>query len=100
MRQPPTSAEIDAVIAAAMANAPPAPPPMELAIESESPASGPCSSFINVTASTRSLTPLMTNILPSAIGSDGRVNLFVGNVSSCTTTLLTLSSRIESAGRT
>lgn len=37
MRQPPTSAEIDAVIAAAMANAPPAPPPMELAIESESP---------------------------------------------------------------
>ncbi|EJT53086.1 hypothetical protein A1Q1_00093 [Trichosporon asahii var. asahii CBS 2479] len=63
MRQPPTSAEIDAVIAAAMANAPPAPPPMELAIET----------------STRSLTPLMTNILPSAIGSDGRVNLFVGN---------------------
>ncbi len=32
-------------------------------------------------ATTRSLTPLMTNILPSAIGSDGRVNLFVGNVS-------------------
>jgi hypothetical protein len=36
-RQPPTSAEIDAVIAAAMANAPPAPPPMELGLESESP---------------------------------------------------------------
>lgn len=35
-RQPPTSAEIDAVIAAAIANAPPAPPPMELGIECES----------------------------------------------------------------
>lgn len=28
----------------------------------------------------RSVTPLMTNLLPSAVGSDGRVNLFVGNV--------------------
>ncbi|BEI97940.1 hypothetical protein CcaverHIS631_0302390 [Cutaneotrichosporon cavernicola] len=63
-RQPPTSAEIDAAIAAAIANAPPAPPPMDMGLE----------------ASTRSLTPLMTNILPSAIGSDGRVNLFVGNL--------------------
>ncbi|TXT06058.1 hypothetical protein VHUM_03531 [Vanrija humicola] len=63
-RQPPTSAEIDAVIAAAIANAPPAPPPIEIGLE----------------ASVRSLTPLMTNILPSAIGSDGRVNLFVGNL--------------------
>jgi hypothetical protein len=26
-------------------------------------------------------TPLMTNLLPSAVGADGRVNLFVGNVS-------------------
>lgn len=32
-RQPPTSAEIDAVIAAAIANAPPAPPPMEMGLE-------------------------------------------------------------------
>lgn len=43
----------------------------------------------------------MTNILPSAIGSDGRVNLFVGNVSYGTVLFdLTLSSRIVSAGRT
>jgi len=55
----PTSAEIDAVIAAAIANAPPAPPPPEI---------------------DRSTTPLMTNLLPSAVGLDGRVNLFVGNV--------------------
>lgn len=34
-RQPPTSAEIDAVIAAAIANAPPAPPPMDLGLECE-----------------------------------------------------------------
>ncbi|KAE8538232.1 hypothetical protein D1P53_005571 [Cryptococcus gattii VGV] len=58
----PTSAEIDAVIAAAIANAPP-PPPSDF------------SSDIN-----RSVTPLMTNLLPSAVGSDGRVNLFVGNL--------------------
>lgn len=29
----------------------------------------------------RSATPLMTNMLPASVGSDGRVNLFVGNVS-------------------
>lgn len=29
----------------------------------------------------RSATPLMTNLLPAAVGADGRVNLFVGNVS-------------------
>jgi hypothetical protein len=58
--RPPTSAEIDAVIAAAIANAPPAPAPPEM---------------------DRSNTPLMTNLLPSAVGADGRVNLFVGNVS-------------------
>ncbi|OXB37861.1 telomere maintenance protein [Cryptococcus neoformans] len=58
----PTSAEIDAVIAAAIANAPP-PPPSDF------------NSDIN-----RSVTPLMTNLLPSAVGSDGRVNLFVGNL--------------------
>lgn len=29
----------------------------------------------------RSTTPLMTNLLPAAVGADGRVNLFVGNVS-------------------
>ena len=57
----PTSAEIDAVIAAAIANAPPAPSVPEI---------------------DRSVTPLMTNLLPSAVGTDGRVNLFVGNVSS------------------
>jgi hypothetical protein len=56
----PTSAEIDAVIAAAIANAPPAPSVPEI---------------------DRSATPLMTNLLPSAVGLDGRVNLFVGNVS-------------------
>ena len=56
----PTSAEIDAVIAAAIANAPPAPSVPEI---------------------DRSVTPLMTNLLPSAVGQDGRVNLFVGNVS-------------------
>ncbi|KAL7420330.1 hypothetical protein Q5752_005299 [Cryptotrichosporon argae] len=63
-RAPPTSAQIDAVIAAAMANAPPPPPVIDMARE----------------LSGRALTPLMTNILPSAIGSDGRVNLFVGNL--------------------
>ncbi|KAK1921316.1 hypothetical protein DB88DRAFT_468638 [Papiliotrema laurentii] len=57
--RPPTSAEIDAVIAAAIANAPPAPAPPEM---------------------DRSNTPLMTNLLPSAVGADGRVNLFVGNL--------------------
>ena len=56
----PTSAEIDAVIAAAIANAPP-PQPQQPEID-------------------RSTTPLMTNLLPSAVGVDGRVNLFVGNV--------------------
>ncbi|ODO09084.1 hypothetical protein I350_02683 [Cryptococcus amylolentus CBS 6273] len=60
--RPPTSAEIDAVIAAAIANAPP-------------PASSEFSSEMH-----RSVTPLMTNLLPSAVGSDGRVNLFVGNL--------------------
>ncbi|WWC57933.1 uncharacterized protein I303_100468 [Kwoniella dejecticola CBS 10117] len=60
----PTSAEIDAVIAAAMANAPPPIP-----VQPEFPES------IN-----RSVTPLMTNLLPSAVGVDGRVNLFVGNL--------------------
>ncbi|WVQ74042.1 hypothetical protein IAR50_003624 [Cryptococcus sp. DSM 104548] len=60
--RPPTSAEIDAVIAAAIANAPP-------------PASSEFGSEIH-----RSVTPLMTNLLPSAVGSDGRVNLFVGNL--------------------
>ncbi|KAL1409662.1 hypothetical protein Q8F55_003658 [Vanrija albida] len=79
-RQPPTSAEIDAVIAAAMANAPPAPPPIDIGLEGESPAAAILSMHSNRIASVRSLTPLMTNILPSAIGSDGRVNLFVGNL--------------------
>ncbi|WWC85695.1 uncharacterized protein L201_000561 [Kwoniella dendrophila CBS 6074] len=60
----PTSAEIDAVIAAAMANAPPPIPIQPEFTES-----------IN-----RSVTPLMTNLLPSAVGIDGRVNLFVGNL--------------------
>lgn len=36
-RQAPTSAEIDAVIAAAIANAPPAPPPLDVGLDSESP---------------------------------------------------------------
>nr|ODO02191.1 telomere maintenance protein [Cryptococcus depauperatus CBS 7855] len=58
----PTSAEIDAVIAAAIANAPPPPPP-EMHADMN-----------------RSVTPLMTNLLPSAVGADGRVNLFVGNL--------------------
>jgi hypothetical protein len=35
----------------------------------------------NGTVTHRSGTPLMTNLLPSAVGMDGRVNLFVGNVS-------------------
>ncbi|WVR03278.1 hypothetical protein IAU60_000269 [Kwoniella sp. DSM 27419] len=61
----PTSAEIDAVIAAAMANAPPPPPPPP-----DYPEPG----------MNRSVTPLMTNLLPSAVGIDGRVNLFVGNL--------------------
>jgi hypothetical protein len=30
----------------------------------------------------RPMTPMMTNLLPSAVGVDGRVNLFVGNVRS------------------
>ncbi|WWC66945.1 uncharacterized protein I206_100852 [Kwoniella pini CBS 10737] len=60
----PTSAEIDAVIAAAMANAPPPVPVQPEYTEN-----------IN-----RSATPLMTNLLPSAVGMDGRVNLFVGNL--------------------
>ncbi|WVQ93950.1 hypothetical protein IAU59_001028 [Kwoniella sp. CBS 9459] len=63
----PTSAEIDAVIAQAIANAPPPPPPPQHQQEV----------FENVT---RSVTPLMTNLLPSAVGVDGRVNLFVGNL--------------------
>jgi hypothetical protein len=33
----------------------------------------------------RSITPLMTNLLPAAVGADGRVNLFVGNVSAFVT---------------
>ncbi len=41
---------------------------------------GPYRSLIVVMP--RSTTPLMTNLLPSAVGMDGRVNLFVGNVSS------------------
>ncbi|WVW81670.1 hypothetical protein I302_103665 [Kwoniella bestiolae CBS 10118] len=61
----PTSAEIDAVIAAAMANAPP-----PISVQPDYPETG-----IN-----RSVTPLMTNLLPSAVGIDGRVNLFVGNL--------------------
>ncbi|WWD05954.1 hypothetical protein V865_004039 [Kwoniella europaea PYCC6329] len=61
----PTSAEIDAVIAAAMANAPPPIP-----VQPEFPE----------TSINRSVTPLMTNLLPSAVGVDGRVNLFVGNL--------------------
>ncbi|WVF66329.1 hypothetical protein IAT40_001069 [Kwoniella sp. CBS 6097] len=61
----PTSAEIDAVIAQAIANAPPPPPPPQQEV------------FENVS---RSVTPLMTNLLPSAVGVDGRVNLFVGNL--------------------
>ncbi|WRT63540.1 uncharacterized protein IL334_000445 [Kwoniella shivajii] len=60
----PTSAEIDAVIAAAMANAP---PPIPIQPE--------FTENIN-----RSATPLMTNLLPAAVGLDGRVNLFVGNL--------------------
>ncbi|WWD22840.1 hypothetical protein CI109_107334 [Kwoniella shandongensis] len=60
----PTSAEIDAVIAAAIANAPPPPPP-------------PADFVADMN---RSSTPLMTNLLPSAVGVDGRVNLFVGNL--------------------
>ncbi|KAK4683798.1 hypothetical protein P7C73_g6427, partial [Tremellales sp. Uapishka_1] len=64
-RNPPTSADIDAVIANAMANAPPAPPPL---LE------------VGRDAGNRAITPLMTNLLPAAVGSDGRVNLFVGNL--------------------
>ncbi|KAK8844608.1 hypothetical protein IAR55_006455 [Kwoniella newhampshirensis] len=57
----PTSAEIDAVIAAAIANAPPPPPP-------------PADFVADMN---RSTTPLMTNLLPAAVGVDGRVNLFL-----------------------
>jgi len=72
--RPPTSAEIDAVIAAAMANAPPVMP--EPIFDGES------SLASQLTSGARSVTPLMTNLLPAAVGADGRVNLFVGNVSS------------------
>ncbi|ORY27376.1 hypothetical protein BCR39DRAFT_560102 [Naematelia encephala] len=60
--RPPTSAEIDAVIAAAMANAPPVPSQPDFPTDD------------------RANTPLMTNLLPAAVGADGRVNLFIGNL--------------------
>ncbi|OCF33134.1 hypothetical protein I316_05179 [Kwoniella heveanensis BCC8398] len=66
----PTSAEIDAVIAQAIANAPPPPPPPQQEV---------FETDLSVDV-TRSVTPLMTNLLPSAVGADGRVNLFVGNL--------------------
>jgi hypothetical protein len=74
----PTSAEIDAVIAAAMANAAPVPSPFDSHFD------GMPRPLFTLRTSLISLgrsTPLMTNLLPAAVGADGRVNLFVGNVS-------------------
>ena len=77
----PTSAEIDAVIAAAIANAPPAPAQAELSAEGACVYKRRDHMLTQNTGLSRSMTPLMTNLLPAAVGMDGRVNLFVGNVS-------------------
>jgi len=44
----------------------------------------------------------MTNLLPAAVGADGRVNLFVGNVSLSNNSVVVadISYHIESGGRT
>ena len=84
---PPSNAAIDLVIANAMANAP-APPHLGIMdqnarIGNESKCYILCRGYRTYIVVNRIRTPsAINNLFPAAVGIDGRVNLFVGNVSS------------------